>query len=75
MSVEAVVLQHYLLALQAAQAQSEEVAVVAGRVGRVDQACQGCMWRDGPTMLLCDECDDSDNGYSYEVPGWWNRWN
>jgi hypothetical protein len=41
-------------ALQAAQAQSE---AVAGGVGKVDQACQVCMRRDGPTMLLCDECD------------------
>jgi hypothetical protein len=52
--VDAVV-QHYLLTLQAAQAQSE--AVPCG-VGRVDQACQVCMRRNGPTMLLCDECDD-----------------
>jgi hypothetical protein len=45
----------YLLALQAAQAQSE---AVAGGVGPVDdQACQVCMRRDGPTMLLCDGCD------------------
>ena len=42
--VDAVV-QHYLLALQAAQAQFE---VVAGGVGKVDQACQVCMRRNGP---------------------------
>jgi hypothetical protein len=52
--VDAVV-QHYLWTWQAAQAQSE---AVAGGVGRVDQSCQVCMGRDGPTMLLCDECDD-----------------
>ncbi len=48
------VVQHYLLTLQAAQAQSE---AVAGGVGKADQACRMCMRRDGPTMLLCDECD------------------
>jgi hypothetical protein len=51
--VDAVV-QRYLLDLQAAQAQ---YAVVAGGIGRTDQACQVCMRRDGPTMLLCDGCN------------------
>jgi hypothetical protein len=49
-----VVVQRYLLDLQAAQAQ---YAVVAGGVGQADQACRVCMRRDGPTMLLCDGCD------------------
>jgi hypothetical protein len=40
------VVQHYLLVLQAAQAQSE---AVAGGVGKVDQACQVC----GGTGLPC----------------------
>ncbi len=49
-------MEHHILALQAAQAQSE---ALAGGVDQVDQACQVCMQRDGPTMLLChsDECD------------------
>ncbi len=49
--------QHYLLDLQAAQAAQAQYAVVAGGVGRTDQACQVCMRRDGPTMLLCDGCN------------------
>ena len=46
--------QRYLLALQASRAQYDTVAAGSGPA---DQACQECSRRDGPTMLLCDQCD------------------